>query len=359
LKGGADLTVENQSSIRFSVEESIWFQKGQEVSELLSMSLDPDIVIQEHDQYISVRGGLILAGEYHAQTDEDDSVVKRPEAVREVHEVKTREDGVYELKHKFPVDITIPKNRIQNLNDVYVTIESFDYELPQRGNLFLEAELSITGIYGDQNQGATLQAEREDETQDVQKVDEGQDEPVIQQETAPAPAAEQEETEQEKELVEPLMRGSFYEEEQEEDSSNDPFTPFVVEAKADIAEDEGDNVQESEESLNVYARQAPQLEFKSRVDVPVQNDKTYSNEEEYSTRDENALYLTKLFGTDQDASDTTRLRMCIVQKDETLEMIAERYEVQTQALIRVNNLDREHLAEGQILYIPALVGHRK
>ncbi|MFD1736011.1 stage VI sporulation protein D [Bacillus salitolerans] len=371
------MTVENQSSIRFSVEESIWFQRGQEVSELLSMSLDPDIVIQEHDQYISVKGGLVLTGEYHAQTEDDGREVNRPETARNVHEVTTREDGVSELRHKFPVDITIPKNRIQNLNDVYVTIEAFDYELPQRGNLLLEADLSITGIYGDEKQQAAFEEEREEESREEEdvEVDEtieevqstqeeppGDDEDVVEEVTAEDAHHDLQEDLQEnieEELVAPLMRGSYSEESEEPVTNEDPFTPFVVEAKSEHPEEEVEVSEEKTDEVEetvAYVRTAPQLEFKSRVEQPEASNPAESNDS--GSNDENTLYLTKLFA-DENTSETAKLRMCIVQKDETLEMIAERYDVQAQSLIRINHLDREHLAEGQILYIPALVGNRK
>jgi len=45
----------NQSCLRFSLEESVWFQRGQEVAELISISLDPDITIQENDQYVTIK----------------------------------------------------------------------------------------------------------------------------------------------------------------------------------------------------------------------------------------------------------------------------------------------------------------
>jgi stage VI sporulation protein D len=382
------LTVENQSSIRFSVEESIWFQRGQEVAELLSMSLDPEIIIQEHDQYISVRGGLILTGEYHADDSERESAIK-PSGARTVQEVETDEEGLSILRHKFPIDITIPKNRIQNLNDVYVTIESFDYELPQRGNLLLEAELSITGIYEDQERNEAAQADEVTQAQQpLQPELEEEVEDVVEEKVAevvqfeeldqPAEVKELEEAEEE-ELVQPLMRGSFYEDDEielAEETQEDPYTPFVVEAKRDpVTESEIDEVvkqqevtvekqdilveqtEVDEEEAPILARKGPQLGFKSRVEEPAKSNKEeeQDGDESYTKRDENALYLTKIFAK-EDEAETTRLKMCIVQKDETLELIAERYEVQTQALIRVNNLDREHLAEGQILYIPLAAG---
>ncbi|MBM7660645.1 stage VI sporulation protein D [Bacillus mesophilus] len=375
------MTVENQSSIRFSVEESIWFQRGQEVAELLSMSLDPEIIIQEHDQYISVRGGLILTGEYHADDSERESAVQ-PAGARTVQEVDRNAEGLSLLRHKFPIDITIPKNRIQNLNDVYVTIESFDYELPQRGNLQLEAELSITGIYEDQERSEEAQTQPspqpvenvEEDTaieEVVEEVEEVVNEVVTTEELDITEEVAELAEEVEEELVQPLMRGSFNEDEDlndAEEGQQDPYTPFVVEAKRDpaaesadgVLEEQGEVQEEEIQEAPVLARKGPQLEFKSRVEEPKVSTQVEEQESDGSVtkRDENALYLTKIFANDND-SDTTKLKMCIVQKDETLELIAERYAVQPQTLIRVNNLDREHLAEGQILYIPVAVGSLK
>ncbi|WP_449537149.1 stage VI sporulation protein D [Ferdinandcohnia sp. Marseille-Q9671] len=138
----------SSENLRFSVEESVWFQKGQEVSELISISLDPDIVIQEHDQYVSIRGALQLTGEYRIDEEASEEEDRDFASVRLVNEVITREDGVSELNHRFPVDITIPQNRIQSLDEVYVSIETFDYEIPKRGCLQIVADLAISGIHG-------------------------------------------------------------------------------------------------------------------------------------------------------------------------------------------------------------------
>ena len=156
------MTSDNQSYLRFSVEESVWFQKGQEVSALLSISLDPNIVIQEDNQYVSIRGALELTGEYRIDEETIHEDTRDFTSVRVVNEVITREDGISELKHSFPVDITIPKNRIQNMDDVYVAIDSFDYELPRNGCLQLVADLSISGIYGSQQSVPMVESLGED-----------------------------------------------------------------------------------------------------------------------------------------------------------------------------------------------------
>jgi len=53
-----------------------------------------------------------------------------------------------------------------------------------------------------------------------------------------------------------------------------------------------------------------------------------------------------------EASPFTRVRLCIVQEDESLESVAERYQVQARLLQRFNNLTEPYVTKGQVLYIP-------
>lgn len=101
-----------QSYLRFSLEESVWFKRGQEVAEFLSISLDPVISVDEYDQYITIRGALELSGEFHqageGQAEADDDVFELA-GYRFIQHISVREDGISELSHRFPIDITIPK----------------------------------------------------------------------------------------------------------------------------------------------------------------------------------------------------------------------------------------------------------
>ena len=93
-KGGVALSHGNQSYLRFSLEESVWFQRGQEVEELISISLDPNISIKESDQYITIKGSLELYGEYNRDEydfDEENEIFTNPKFVQTV---EVREEGV-------------------------------------------------------------------------------------------------------------------------------------------------------------------------------------------------------------------------------------------------------------------------
>ncbi|MFC4320971.1 stage VI sporulation protein D [Litchfieldia salsa] len=462
------MTSENKSYLRFSVEESVWFQKGQEVSELVSIALDPNIVIQEHDQYVSIRGALQLTGEYRIDETASEEDERDFTSVRIVNEVITREDGVSELTHNFPVDITIPKNRIQNMDDVYVAIESFDYELPKRGCLELVADLSISGIYGSQQSVPSV----EDSQEEIEPIELNypssyspeRDEEVVEAVTEEPPVEEVEEevvnaveeqpvkeVEQEQEL-ELAFRGGkedqlesppeinfnsaespeendlspralVNEQDSEsgevetvnmnlyavpdhsiEESEEDLYTPFEVEARKEIysADQETEVLQTEESNLDesvpeVLNNMEPeevieeviepvteiepepepepepvkqpqlQVELKGRPEgnynfgtvsnrrarsAVEEQEKAEQGEEAPAKRNENALYLTKIF-TREHEEDFTKMKICIAQHNDSLETISERYEVSVQSLLRVNQLTEDnHINDGQLLYIP-------
>ncbi|MCJ7990916.1 stage VI sporulation protein D [Priestia sp. OVS21] len=400
------MSQDNLSCLRFSVEESVWFQKGQEVSQLLSISLEPQVSIQEYDQYVSIRGALQLTGEY--ETYEGEHSLREYTNENQVQSISVREDGTAELSHQFPVDITIPKNRIQSIEDVYVSIDLFDYELPGTNQLQLMADLSITGLY-EQHEEREEEEEFSEEQHIVsyEEVDDDEEvytENVAQEEEqefdvsyreAPAlleaEAIEEEHSEEEHSEEEHSEEEHSEEEHSEEEHSEETpsyfssvfkkesraepvveyeeeaYEPFEVEVKkeAQIEEEREDNVielfqlrqeQESfEESqaseLNTYAdvqQEAEQEEAEQEEEKIIVE---FRKEENESGRNENALYLTKLFSREEEAFSTWKL--CIVQDGDSLDTIANRYNTNVQNILRVNNLEDEYeLEEGSILNIP-------
>ncbi|MCY8856255.1 LysM peptidoglycan-binding domain-containing protein, partial [Bacillus atrophaeus] len=78
---------------------------------------------------------------------------------------------------------------------------------------------------------------------------------------------------------------------------------------------------------------------------------TVETEEPQARENNNSLYLTKLFTREEE--EFSRMKICIVQQQDTIDRVCERYDISSQQLIRMNalSLDAE-LEEGQILYIP-------
>ncbi|AOL35351.1 stage VI sporulation protein D [Geobacillus thermoleovorans] len=344
-----------QSYLRFSLEESVWFKRGQEVAEFLSISLDPVISVDEYDQYITIRGALELSGEFRQageeQAEADDDVFELA-GYRFIQHISVREDGISELSHRFPIDITIPKNRIRSLEDVYVTVESFDYDLDENGRLLITADISISGI---------SEAPLDDDLPD----DEEDDEPLfapfesiarkeaageeafasvddLTDEADEQPAFAADETTVS--AMEPAAMRHEETEAEEEEEAKEPFLPIETETKAVSAQTEED-----------IASLLPPTEAKVSIGAAK---KAVEEEEETKTKSENALYLTKLFAKSEE-EEFTKLKICIVQQGDSLDKIAERYDVTVSQLLRANDLESpDDVHEGQLLYIPAMAGSR-
>lgn len=421
--------------LQFSVEESIYFKSGQEVSELLSISLDPDILVQEVNDYVSIRGSLELTGEYNINQEELLGELSSFPTYREADEVKVREDGTAELLHQFPVDITIPKNKISHLNDVFVFIDAFDYQLTENRLLTIQADLAIEGLldeetpqapveepyefvhrpeedYGDMAYDYQLQPEQE-EQKELQGEEHEDDEkqPVVQHDTR-AEQEEQEDQEEEEEEIEIELVNREVEEVSEEPEESEeqeepeqpnnqeeavalgyrsipeahvqepPFfeppklleeeeredTFFEVEVRKDpeAAEEQEETVQsypafeapayqvepEQEEQDDeyqlgrLYEREAPKIYESAQEEEELEEDVRETS------GSENSLYLTKLFAK-QEEEDFSRMKICIVQQEDTVDRICERYQLNVQQLLRTNSLSIDaELEEGQILYIP-------
>ncbi|HFJ9379742.1 stage VI sporulation protein D [Bacillus paranthracis] len=326
LGGGKEVATDH--SLRFSLKESVWFQKGQEVEELLSISLDPDVEIEELDHEVIVRGQLDLTGEYVARQDNSAYSLRDLSPAKSIDYVETREDGVNELVHSFPLEISIPRNRVKVIEELYVSIEEFDYELKENGCLQLLADISITGLCDEER---IEDEEEEEETAYAElEVDSAQED-----ENRPTPQVEE---------------PAYKESDEWEDYA---FEPFQLEERKE-QEVEEEEIEEHEFVEREEEKETtPQFELFGRKDFKKEKAKKQEEQEEetYSQRDENALYLTKLF-TKEPEEEFTKLRMYFVQEGDTIESVAERYETSVQNLYRVNQTEDIYLTTGQIIYIP-------
>lgn len=323
LGGGKEVAADH--SLRFSLKESVWFQKGQEVDELLSISLDPDVEIEELDHEVIVRGQLDLTGEYVARQDDSAYSLRELSPAKSIDYVETREDGVNELVHSFPLEISIPRNRVKVIEELYVSIEEFDYELKGNGCLQLLADISITGLCDE---------ERIEDEEEETAYAELEDDSVQEDEHRPVPHVEE---------------PAYKESDEWEDYA---FEPFQLEERKE-QELEEEKIEEHEFVEREEEQETtPQFELFGRKDFKKEKAKKQEEqEEEYSQRDENALYLTKIF-TKEPEEEFTKLRMYFVQEGDTIESIAERYETSVQNLYRVNQTEDIFLNTGQIIYIP-------
>ncbi|MED3644428.1 LysM peptidoglycan-binding domain-containing protein [Caldifermentibacillus hisashii] len=146
------LTDNNQTAaIKFSLDETVWFRKGEEIGELYNLALEPNVTIQDLNHFISIRGSLKMYGEYKKSeaeiNDEEDRIYFSGQ--KYVTVLDAREEGISEFHFDFPVDITVPREKVSSIEDLDVLIEFFDYSIPEKDCLKLSTNVAITGIAAD------------------------------------------------------------------------------------------------------------------------------------------------------------------------------------------------------------------
>lgn len=336
------------NTLKFQVEESVWFNHGDEIGNILSISLDPDIAVEETGDYVTVKGSLRLGGEYERleKTEEQEESLDRSTeqtAFRTVQEVRELQDDVSEFQHHFPVEITIPKKRVTNVDEIRVTVESFDYQIPTQNHLRMSAQLAIEGI----------QEEQADPIENY-NFDERVKNIYVQDKVAFVIDTKSEENismevekdagelvaEGEDESLRPQFELKSREEIEDRDTNGQLMLDSLRKKSEEIVDDELS--MEQSEDRNIHESDV--------VDEELEQESDDESELKPSVRSENALYLTKMLTRGEE--QFSRLRMRIIQPGESLDSIAEAYELQPTQIARLNRLHDEQIEEGQILYIP-------
>ncbi len=154
----------DQSVFSFELNETLYFEKGQEIEELRGISLEPEITIQTNEDYISIRGVIELTGNYKKATTIEDRLEEfNHEAKRYIESVADTDDENAEFSHRFPVEISVPTYRVGNLDDVMVSVQAFDYEIPKQTQLKMFSTIAIHGI----NQEAGISRVEDDSVEDT------------------------------------------------------------------------------------------------------------------------------------------------------------------------------------------------
>jgi len=370
-----------ESVFSFELNETLFFEKGQEVAEIRGISLDPNISIQSFNEYISVRGVVELQGEYERsmnvnedEPDSSSSLFVNDQAYRYIEKVVDVDHSISEFNHRFPVEISVPSYRVNNLDDVTVQITSFDYELPDESKLKLMSTIEIHGI-NDQIREPNL-AEKdknekvEEETNRVNKEDtEEKLKDVVENEIESTNDIEEtfdfeikKEDEKERETTineetDDLELENNIESVEEEESSTAEEDKIETDArwkwskkkKSQTIAEFFDKDLSDESSL--YPSSSENI---SSLESPSESYEMMSSSRDIdssSSEDNTDLsYLTGMFRAEEETY--TQMRLYIVQEKDTLESIAERYDTTSMHITNKNGLTEDDVSEGQLLYIP-------
>lgn len=281
---------QEKDGLFFTVDEMLHVENGQEIDEMLSISLDPDISLQQYESYIQIRGLIILQGEYRRRAQSDTLAnVRRDQAIL-MEKITEKSEQESAFMHRFPVDISIPEDRVDNLEDVRVLVEVFDYTLPDAYSMHIQATIHIQGVEAEQSLKKEATKIEESTHQDERD----------QEEVVEAPSEDIVSVEEDSHVLE-----------HEEAFSPEVLTSDDKEKKVDI---QASNIEEEEEAK----------------DVP---------------------FLIDLFSDTKEETKTT-MKLYFIQEEDTIETVAKKYEVSALQLIKANELTDGTLTEGQCLHIP-------
>lgn len=378
-----------QTSLKFPLEETIWFENGQEVGDLVSISLDPEISILDEDEFVVLKGTLDLRGEYYQSSESD--TVEDALSGTPVQGVEPRADGISEFSHRFPVDITIPKRRIETTDEIEIEIHSFDYVLTENNRLQVLAEVSIHGIYEEfedaemeiPENDIDLSKEEVDRTDNVHNEESYEEETIVRDDALELNVEEDPDDREEVKiaLFEQKDLSIVEQESEDETVEEDLFEPFHVEARALPEEEKEEN--ETQGQSFAFIPQLPKVTMEpERLEQDEPNYKSVEsssymemyNDESSSLQYESSSSLVKMeeepkkkkkkdkyesisfadFFARKEEETTSKMRICLVQQGDSIQSLADKYELSVQQILRANRLDASHeVYEGQVLYIPA------
>jgi stage VI sporulation protein D len=359
-EGGTNVT-ERQSGLRFDIYERVHLAENTVgVKELDEVELVPHIQVYTEGEQAYLRGNLYLTGTYTGEAGE----------------------GSRTLEHLIPVEITLPLNRIQDVDAVSVDIDSFDVDLLSSRSLNVTGVLTLLGI--EMLPVPEESWQQEEETVFVSRASQ------LTAGSASAPEAAEASEQQEEarraralsqEVVQDAAAADTRADEQpeaetvsevfvnaddvdEEDESLEVVAAVAEAEEASTAQlietETAAQQQEEKKELKIAfgskPAQEPSYHLKSLInkgDVRSQGVETAAEPaQEVQTPKTDALEWKRLFVSGEEGQKFSRVRMCILQKEESLETIAERYNVKPQELLLYNRVSEQELAEGKVLFIP-------
>ncbi len=360
---------QQSSGLRFDIYERVHLPDNTiGVKEINGIELTPEISVVAQGEQAVLKGYLALTGTYAGEGE-------------------TRNEEEL-LTHRIPVEITLPLNRVENVNDIRVEIENFDVDVLSPRTLNVTGVLSLGGI---EMASALEPAWREEEevvfshrVEPAAPAPEPEPEPVAalaaeapapEPEPIPisAPAAVDEPTatiaaanEPEAAPIEASEAANESPNEAANEAPNEaPNEPEAIEA----LEAQEAPAPEKQEIKIAFAGKSPEAEpspigvnaimsmagaaaAEKRPESPPASEAAAAPAES-SGEGKDRLEWKKLFlRPNADETSFRKVRMCIAQKEDTIETIADRYQKNVRELMLYNRINDQYLQEGQVVYIP-------
>lgn len=363
---------EQQPGLRFDIYERVHLQENlAAIQELNEVELLPHIQVITLDDQAILKGNLLLTGNYFSEEGGSSRT----------------------LEHLIPVEITLPLNRIHRVEDIQVEIENFDIDLLSARSLNVTGVLSLQGV-----EMVSVPQEswrEEEEVTFVHQIEYPRSEPVMPYVSepipTPAPYAQESQVPQVPQVIQPppaptptpvlptplptptptliaaAPEPTVVAAQPESFSGDDTIgvefeqielkvTPHgdstvVTEEKKELKVAFGKKAADAVE-VNPYGIKS----LLSKAGTYLSDKRLAEAEAQAALEAESrvdAVEWRRLFLQSRSESQEFRkLKLCIVQKDDTLESIAKRYQLTTRELQLMNRLGDQDIVVGQVIYLP-------
>jgi stage VI sporulation protein D len=348
-EGGMEV-VEQNIGFRFDIYERIHLPDGiLAIRDLEEIELTPYFQGIPGDEQTQLRGNLQLTA---------------------VYESKLEGAGKQTFIHRIPVEISLPvRTNDVSSQEVQVSIDQFDVELVTDRSLNVTGILSLSGWEQNQNESFDNDSEEFYAVHQLE-MERSSEHQAVQNQAPQLQAPQQQATEQPKMV--PIVESQMGQKEEanevsEVEAKDEPHMEAKDEGKEEIKEEANVKADQwiqaavvdddiDNEVIAPYEQElAPPSEMKVAIKPQMQEELAVESPMEHPTKTEkanNSLEWKRLFSVKEDTVQFKRMRMCIVHKDDTLQSIADRYELQPREIALYNRLGEVDVSEGQIIYIP-------
>lgn len=363
---------EQQPGLRFDIYERVHLQENlAAIQELNEVELLPHIQVVTLDDQAILKGNLLLTGNYLSE---------------EGGSPRT-------LEHLIPVEITLPLNRIHRVEDIQVDIENFDIDLLSARSLNVTGVLSLQGV--EMVSSAQESWQEEEEVTFVHQIDYPRSEPVIPYtpapvsvpvpSPAPAPIAQEPQVPQviqppptpiplptpiptpSPTLIAAAPEPAIVAAQPEAYPSDDTVSVELeqIELKVTPHADSTVVTEEKKELKVAFGKKAADAVEVSPYGIKsllskagsYLSDKRIAEAEAQAALEAesriDAVEWRRLFlHSRTESQEFRKLKLCIVQKEDTLESIAKRYQITTREIQLMNRLSDQDVTVGQVIYLP-------
>jgi stage VI sporulation protein D len=329
---------ENKSGLRFDIYERVHLSDELPAMKSLdTVELIPLIQVMAEGEQAQLKGNLKLSGQYFTEN----------------------EGETLSMEHWIPVEISLPLNRVNRLEEISVEIENFDIDMLSSRMMNVTGVLSLHGLASvpaamDWHDEQLLFPQDSDEDRLAKSKEIPQDpndETYVDSDSVADDGTWLENVEaiEEKDAwwLEEVPGGVV------EVDRIEP-KPVLAEEKKELKVGFGSKIDSTAEQASkiksLISTEEKNKDSSHFFDI---NRETNADVGREGVRGDELEWKKLFLGERGNERQFQKVRLCIVQKEETMDGIAERYSVHPREIMQYNRLNSYQIAAGQVIYIPS------